>query len=121
MEGNPFDKGNPHEYYSYQCNGRTIQHLYATFSQHRPTWICMQNSPLQGFQLYPVSSPHRLSVGTIAYRCRCSTSRKKEISWDAVRYHFTKWSGDGSLERVWQHSIHRVQQVLDLSQLNLDG
>ena len=27
---------------------------------------------------------------------------KKEISHDAVYYHFRKWSRDGSLERVWQ-------------------
>lgn len=46
---------------------------------------------------------------------------KKEISWDAVRYHFTKWSADGSLERVWQHSVHSIQDDLDTTQLNLDG
>lgn len=46
---------------------------------------------------------------------------KKEISWSAVRYHFSKWSADGSLERVWQHSLRTIQADLDLSQLNLDG
>lgn len=46
---------------------------------------------------------------------------KKEISWQAVYYHFRKWSADGSLERVWQASIQTVQADLDLSQLNLDG
>lgn len=46
---------------------------------------------------------------------------KKEISWSAVRYHFSKWSADGSLERVWQHSILAIQAELDVSQLNLDG
>lgn len=56
-----------------------------------------------------------------AHLPQCPTSRKKEISWDAVRYHFSKWSADGSLERVWQHSIHSVQEELDTSQLNLDG
>lgn len=47
--------------------------------------------------------------------------QKKEISWDAVYYHYRKWSRDGSLKRVWQHSIDKVQPWLDLSELNLDG
>lgn len=46
---------------------------------------------------------------------------KKEISWQAVYYHFRKWSTDGSLEKVWHASIQTVQADLDLSQLNLDG
>jgi transposase len=44
-----------------------------------------------------------------------------EISWWAVYYHYRKWSRDGSLERVWQHSILTIQNDLDLSVLNLDG
>ena len=47
--------------------------------------------------------------------------QKKEISWQPVYYHFQKWSGDGSLERVWQHSIQTIQAELNLSHLNLDG
>jgi len=47
--------------------------------------------------------------------------RKKEISWDAVYYHFRKWSRDGSLERVWQGSIMTISAALNLSKLNLDG
>jgi transposase len=46
---------------------------------------------------------------------------KKEISYHAVYYHFRKWSQDGSLHRVWQHSILAIQEDLDLSVLNLDG
>jgi len=46
---------------------------------------------------------------------------EKEISWWAVYYHFRKWSRDGSLERVWQHSVQMVKEKLDLSVLNLDG
>ncbi len=45
----------------------------------------------------------------------------KEISWWAVYHHYRKWSRDGSLERVWQHSILTIQDELDLSVLNLDG
>jgi transposase len=48
-------------------------------------------------------------------------SRKKVISWQAVYYHFQKWSADGSLQRVWQGSIQTIHSGLDLSQLNLDG
>ena len=46
---------------------------------------------------------------------------KKEISHDAVYYHFRKWSRDGSLEKVWQGSIRKIARDLNLSELNLDG
>ena len=46
---------------------------------------------------------------------------KKELSWQAVYYHFRKWSRDGSWERVWQHSIDCIRNDVDLTQLNLDG
>jgi transposase len=45
----------------------------------------------------------------------------KEISPDAVYYHFRKWSKDGSFERVWNNSIATVREALDLAELNLDG
>ena len=57
----------------------------------------------------------------VADRPRPARPDKKEISWQAVYYHFRKWSADGSLEKVWQASIQTVQSDLDLSQLNLDG
>src|SRR5574341_1639559 len=41
-----------------------------------------------------------------------------EISGDAVYYHYRQWSRDGSLERVWQHSILTIQEDLDLSVLS---
>jgi transposase len=81
----------------------------------------MSNTVVQGFQLHPVSPTHWLSVGPIAHRARPGRRDKKEISWQAVYYHFQKWSRDGSLKRVWQASIQTVQPHLDLSQLNLDG
>ena len=46
---------------------------------------------------------------------------KKEISWDAVYYHYRKWSRDGSLKKVWQNSIQQVKEILDLSEINWDG
>jgi transposase len=45
----------------------------------------------------------------------------REISHWAVYHHFRKWSKDGSLEKVWKHSIPAIQKELDLSELNLDG
>jgi transposase len=46
---------------------------------------------------------------------------QKEISSDAVAYHFRKWCRDGSLEQVWRHSIVAVRELLDGAELNLDG
>jgi transposase len=46
---------------------------------------------------------------------------KSAISWQAVYYHFRKWSGDGSLERVWQHSLEVIRAEVDMTHLNLDG
>ncbi len=60
-------------------------------------------------------------MGTTAAGAGCQPSRKKEISWQAVYYHFQKWSADGSLQRVWRHTIQTIRPLLDLSQLNLDG
>ena len=68
---------------------------------------------------------YRLHSGCQWYRIPIEynprTPRKKEISWDAVYYHFRKWSRDGSLKRVWQGSIKKITEDLDLSELNLDG
>lgn len=36
-------------------------------------------------------------------------------------YHYRKWSRDGSLQQVWQQSIHCLRDELDLSVLKLDG
>lgn len=43
------------------------------------------------------------------------------ITWWAVYHHFRKWSRDGSLQRVFEHSIQAVQAQLDLTVLNVDG
>ena len=47
--------------------------------------------------------------------------RKKEISYSAVYLHFSHWSHDGSLKKVWQQSILTIRDDLNLSELNLDG
>ena len=46
---------------------------------------------------------------------------KKEISYDAIYYHFRKWSRDGCLQRVWENSIMTISPALNLSEINLDG
>lgn len=46
---------------------------------------------------------------------------RREISPDAVAYHFRKWSRDGSLERVFAASIETIAADVDLRELNLDG
>ena len=44
-----------------------------------------------------------------------------KISFDSVYYHYRKWSKDGSLKAVWEHSILTIVPDLDLSPLNLNG
>jgi transposase len=48
-------------------------------------------------------------------------SSKREISHDAGYYHFRKWSKDGSLKEVWEHSIDGIRDRVDMSELSLDG
>lgn len=81
----------------------------------------MLHSSVQGIQLYSVSPAHWLSMGAASCCCCPKRAAKKEISWQAVYYHFRKWSCDGSLEKVWQHSIDLIRADIDLTQLNLDG
>ena len=44
-----------------------------------------------------------------------------ELSYQAVYYHFRKWSRDGSLRRVFESSGRTILPDLDVSELNLDG
>jgi transposase len=46
---------------------------------------------------------------------------QKEISPDAVAYHFRKWCRDGSLKQVWHNSIAAIRELLEVAELNLDG
>jgi transposase len=46
---------------------------------------------------------------------------KKEISYQAIYYHFRKWSRDGSLKKVYENSIHTIKDILNLSEINIDG
>jgi transposase len=44
-----------------------------------------------------------------------------EMSWQVPRYHFYKWSKDGSLDRLFDAGILHIHYQLNLSVLNLDG
>ena len=81
----------------------------------------MQNRAGESLQLYPVPVAYRLSVVGVANCSFEPRQRKKEISWQAVYYHFQKWSADGSMQRVWEHSIETIGECLNLTHLNLDG
>src|SRR5919202_5131771 len=43
------------------------------------------------------------------------------MSWQVPRYHFYKWSRDGSLQRLFEEGILTIKDELDLSEINLDG
>jgi transposase len=44
-----------------------------------------------------------------------------EMSWQVPRYHFYKWSKDGSFQRLFDAGILLIKYELNLSALNLDG
>jgi hypothetical protein len=46
---------------------------------------------------------------------------KPELSWQVPRYHFYKWSRDGSLQRLCDAGILSIKYELNVSVLNLDG
>ena len=48
-------------------------------------------------------------------------AERGEPSWQAVYYHWSKWSKDGSLALLWKESVLCIEQDLDLTQMNLDG
>ena len=81
----------------------------------------MQNTVGESLQLYRLSAAYRLPVGRVADGSSARRPGKKEISWQAIYYHFQKWSADGSLHRIWQQSILAIREKLDLSRINLDG
>ena len=43
------------------------------------------------------------------------------MSWQVPRYHFYKWSKDGSFERLFNAGILKIRYELNLAILNLDG
>ena len=51
----------------------------------------------------------------------CDETGEPELSFQAVYYHFRKWSRDGSLQQVFESSVRTLLPDLDVSELNLDG
>ena len=81
----------------------------------------MQNCALQGLQLHLETLVYRLPMERVTHCKRPRASRKKEISWQAVYYHWQKWNAAACFEQIWQQSIHLIQNELDCEHLNLDG
>jgi transposase len=81
----------------------------------------MAHPAVQGLQLHPVSVAYGLSVGAFAHRQRPRRPDKKEISYHAIYHYYRKWSRDGSLERLFEHSILSIREQIDTHHLNLDG
>ena len=121
MEGKTRPKVNHYEHYPSQFNPRTVRAVHPSSVERCQTRLRMQHPTVQSLQLYPVSTAYRLSVGACAYRQRLRRPDKKEISYHAVYHHYRKWSRDGSLERVFQHSILSIREQIDTHHLNLDG
>lgn len=46
---------------------------------------------------------------------------RAKTTWNAIYYHFNKWSKDGSWEKAYQNIIEKYKCYLDLSCVNLDG
>ncbi len=44
-----------------------------------------------------------------------------EMSWQVPRYHFYKWSRDGSFQRLYVAGIMSIKYELNVSVLTLDG
>jgi transposase len=44
-----------------------------------------------------------------------------EMSWQTPRYHFYKWSRDGSLQRLFEAGILTIKYELNLSKISIDG
>ena len=72
---------------------------YLALSEYSQTGVCMPNPVIQSLQLHPISAAYGLPVERIADSAQPARRDKKEISWQAVYYHFRKWSADGSLEK----------------------
>jgi transposase len=111
-------KGLDHEHYPDQCNARAIRNVHPASADHRQTGASKQNPAVQDIQPGALSSAYRLPVVTTS---RAERGRKKEISWQAVYYHFRKWSCDGSLQRVFERSLDAIRNQIDTKHINLDG
>ena len=79
------------------------------------------NLVVQSVQLHSETLTHGLPMVAVAHCSPSCRSRKKEISWQAVYYHWQKWNAAGCFERIWQESVICIKDDLDCTYLNLDG
>jgi transposase len=74
------------------------------------------------YVLYTGCQWHALPIEPVCTgRNKQNNQLEKEISYQAVYYHFRKWSRDGSLKKVFETSIKTIRESLNLSEINFDG
>ena len=64
---------------------------------------------------------HRLKTGCQWRELPMKQFFAVEYKWQAVYYHFRKWSSDGSWEKLWKNLLSKHKSMLDLSSIQLDG
>lgn len=64
---------------------------------------------------------HRLKTGCQWRELPMKQFFSVDYKWQAVYYHFRRWSGDGSWDRLWQKLLKKHKNKLDLSSIQLDG
>lgn len=67
------------------------------------------------YKLYTGCQWHMLSIDNK------EDSTEKEISYQAIYYHFRKWCRDGSFKKMFKNSVLEIKDFLNLSELNFDG
>jgi transposase len=92
------------------------------FNQHSlPYMSTAQRGYVSKIRLYKLFNYVLYRLHTGCQWAEVPIEQADDITWWAVYHHFRKWSRDGSLQRVFEHSIEAVQDLLDLSVLNVDG
>ena len=114
------EKKSHHEQNTGRIERKTVQNAHRTVFEPSKTRLQLPDTALQSFQIHSILAAYRVPRGVSANLAK-TRFRKKEISYSAVYLHFAKWSRDGSLKKVWHHSILTIQDDLNLSELNLDG
>ena len=96
------------------------EHIYPYLSKAKRGYEC--KIPLFKVFNYILYKLHRgCQWASVPIAADPSVPDKKELSHDAVYYHFRKWSRDKSLEKVFEASLLRMVEELDLSEIKLDG
>jgi len=64
---------------------------------------------------------YKLSTGCQWKEVKVEPEDGKTLTYQAVYWHFRKWSKDGSLERVWKCGLESIKTHLDFSVMNGDA